>query len=142
MARAGAMSNFDIPTWQFYKFYLHTLKKLSIFSRYIIFFQLQQISLQIRYPHLNCPLYFRVQAVFAHVQTFFNLPSLDVPIEINNIDTEHLSEGYEARASYLKYDIFFIYGLFYKLRFSFFPLPLLRNVNYERSNRHMFLFLN
>ena len=78
--------------------------------------------------NMHCPLYicyFRIQAVYAHVQTFFNLPSLDVPIEINNIDTEHLSEGYEARASYLKYDIFFIYGLFYKLRFSFFPFPSL-----------------
>ena len=54
---------------------------------------------------LMCVLFFRIQAVFAHVQTFFNLPSLDVPIEFTVMAIEHLDQGYEARGSYLKYVI-------------------------------------
>ena len=51
-----------------------------------------------------CALFFRIQAVFAHVQTFFNLPSLDCPIEFTMMGIEHLDQGYEARGSYLKYE--------------------------------------
>ena len=49
--------------------------------------------------------FFRIQAVFAHVQTFFKLPSLDCPIEFTVMAIEHLDQGYEARGSYLKYVI-------------------------------------
>ena len=52
-----------------------------------------------------CVLFFRIQAVFAHVQTFFNLPSMDVPIEFTMMAIEHMDQGYEARGSYLKYVI-------------------------------------
>ena len=51
---------------------------------------------------------FRIQAIMVHVQTIFNYPTLDAPMQINLQAIEYLSgQSYEATGDDLKYlDIF------------------------------------
>ena len=75
------------------------------------------------------------QAVFSHVQTFFNLPSLNVPIEFTMMAIEHLDQGYEARGSYLKYVL--LAGVFYNVKngWSFITSKSLSK-NLSNENKH------
>ncbi len=44
----------------------------------------------------------RIEAVFAHVQTLFNLPSLDAPMKLNIDAIEYINDSFEAEGSALE----------------------------------------